>query len=256
MKPGLDKGEVFGVHPLAPEIRRLEIFLRAVAEEALDVLADEGRREVAMGLEAVDDGRGAFKQAVESLPRVRFGLLGRFAGVDIAPRTHHLEGLAVGVSHEGLLVVHPAIRAVLAPEAVFAGVPPFGEEAAHFRLDPREVVGMDMAAPEIGVVEIVLRGVAEEPGDVLADIGRRKIALGLEAVDDGGRGIEQARKPRARRSPGPGFGGGLLGLASGGGHGRGRVARCGIPDGRPIFSVPLAPVNWIAQGGPGRAKQA
>src|SRR5262245_37057697 len=98
--------------------------------------------------------------------RVRFGLLGRFAGVDIAPRTNHLDGLAVSVSHEVLLVVHPAIRAVLAPDAIFAGVPALGEEAAHFRFNPRKVVGMDVAAPEIRVVELFLRRIAKKPGDV------------------------------------------------------------------------------------------
>jgi hypothetical protein len=72
-------------------------------------------------------------------------------------------------------------------------VPALGEEAAHFRFDPRKVVGMDVAAPEIRVVEIFLRRIAEKPGDVVADISRRKVALGLEAVDDGGGRIEQPR---------------------------------------------------------------
>ena len=77
---------------------------------------------------------------------------------------------------------------------------------------------MYMAPPKIRIVEIFFRGIAEKPDDVVADIGRRKIALGLEAVDDGGGCIEQPRKPRFRRSFGPGFGGGRLGSASGGGH--------------------------------------
>src|SRR5262245_11325444 len=58
-------GEIFGMDPLAPEIRRLEIFFRAVAKQALDILTDKGRREIAVRLEAVDHGGGAFEQTVD-----------------------------------------------------------------------------------------------------------------------------------------------------------------------------------------------
>ena len=59
---GLDGREVLGVDVVAPEVGVLQIFLRAIAEQPLDVLADEGRRVVAARLEAVDHGRRAFEQ--------------------------------------------------------------------------------------------------------------------------------------------------------------------------------------------------
>ena len=50
----------------APEVGVLEIFVGAVAEQALDVLADEGRRIVAACLEAVDDRGRAFEKQCEA----------------------------------------------------------------------------------------------------------------------------------------------------------------------------------------------
>ena len=65
------------------------------------------------------------------------------------------------------------------------------EQRAHLGFDARQIVGMHTLAPEIGVVEIFARRIAEQPRDVVADKGRSEIALGLEAIDDRGRGIEQ-----------------------------------------------------------------
>jgi hypothetical protein len=49
---------------------------------------------------------------------------------------------------------------------------------------------MHALAPELGIVEIFAGGIAEQPCDVVADEGRRELALGLETIDHRRRGIE------------------------------------------------------------------
>jgi hypothetical protein len=59
----LEKDRLFSLHALdvvgmdarTPEVGVLQIFVGAIAEQAFDVLADEGRRVIAGRLEAVDD---------------------------------------------------------------------------------------------------------------------------------------------------------------------------------------------------------
>src|SRR4051812_19605030 len=66
---GQDAGKVVGVDPLQPEARALEIVPRLVAEQPRDVLADKRRRVVALGLEAVEHGRGGGQDVGQ--PRLR-----------------------------------------------------------------------------------------------------------------------------------------------------------------------------------------
>lgn len=180
---GLDRLDVVGMHAGAPELRILQIFVRAVAEEALDVLADEGRRVIAARLEAVDHGRRALEQEREPLARSILCPFGRLTRADVAPRAHDFGWLTLLVADEMLLVIHPAKGAVLAPEAIFDRVGAFLEQIVHLGLDPLEVVGVNVLAPEVRIVEIFAWGIAEEPRDVVADGRRGEIAFGLEAVD-------------------------------------------------------------------------
>jgi len=53
-------------------------------------------------------------------------------------------------------------------------------------------------APEIGILEIFARGIAEQPRDVLAHKQWREIIPGLEAVDHRRGGVEQACKLHLR----------------------------------------------------------
>ena len=99
-----------------------------------------------------------------------------------------------------LLVVDPAIRAVLAAEAVFERVLACIEKLCDLSLDPRKVVGMNVLAPEIRIAEIFRRCVAEQAGDVVADKGRGEIVPRLETVDHRWRGIEQPCEPRLGRT--------------------------------------------------------
>ena len=84
-------------------------------------------------------------------------------------------------------------------EAIFDGVVARFEQHVHLGFDARQILGMHPLAPEIRIFEIFGSRVAEQPRDVLADEGRREIALGLEAVDHRGRGIEQPGEPRRGR---------------------------------------------------------
>ena len=64
------------MHAGPPEVGFFRYSSGLVAEHALDVVADEGRREVAACLEAVDHGRRAVQQKVEAGARGVLGLLG------------------------------------------------------------------------------------------------------------------------------------------------------------------------------------
>ena len=111
------------------------------------------------------------------------GLLGRLAGVDVAPRADHLDGTATLVPDEMLLVADPAIGAVLLAEAVLGQVFARSEQLGLLRLDLGKIIGMHMAPPEIGVLHIFLGAVAQHRLDAGADEGRREIAGRGEAVD-------------------------------------------------------------------------
>ena len=114
----------------------------------------------------------------------------------MAPGADNFRRLAGRVADEMLLVIHPAISAVLAPERVFERLLAGLEELADLRLDAGEILGMDMITPEIRIAEILGGLIAEQARDVLADEDRREIVPRLEAVDDRGRGFEQTPEPR------------------------------------------------------------
>lgn len=120
------------------------------------------------------------QQQVEARPRRALGLLGLLARGDIAPRSDDLGGFAIVAALEILLVADPDIFAVLLAEAVLRGMAPSLEQLALLGLDGGQVLGVDVVAPEIGVLQIFLRAVAEQPLDVLADEGRRVVVLRLE----------------------------------------------------------------------------
>ena len=186
------RGLSWGWTRLRPEIRALEVLLAVVAEQVLDVLADEGRGVVAARLEAVDHGRRAGEQVLDPGLGRRHRLLRPLALADVAPRADHLDRLAVLVPDQALLVVHPAVGAVLLEEPVLDGVAALPEQLDGLGLDRGEVVGVHAAPPEIRVFQIVVRLVAEPILDVLADEGRREVARRLEAVDHRRRGRKQA----------------------------------------------------------------
>ena len=196
---GLHRREVLGMDMRAPEIGMLQVFLRAVAEQPLDVLADESGRVVVLRLKAVDHRRRGLQQGVEPPACRVLALLGRLARADVAPRADHLERRAALVANEVLLVIDPAIGAILAAEAIFERLLTRIEQIGHLGVDALDVIGMDVLVPEPGIAEIFFRRVAEQHPNIVADEGRGEIVAGLEAVDDGGRGGEQARGACLRR---------------------------------------------------------
>ena len=84
-------------------------------------------------------------------------------------------------------------------EAVFGGALAVFEEFGLLGFDRGEIVGVDPLPPEVGVLQVFVGAVAEKPLDVAAHENRRKVVLGLEAVDHGRRGIEQPGEPFLHR---------------------------------------------------------
>src|SRR6516164_7232138 len=104
---GLDAREVVGMHAHTPEIRIVEILAGQIAEQAPDVVADEGRREIVLSLEAVDHGRGSAEQArklylyrgLGEMLVLYFFLLARCFGQDTLYDVGLFSGLGTGFQH-------------------------------------------------------------------------------------------------------------------------------------------------------------
>jgi hypothetical protein len=92
--------------------------------------------------------------------------------------------LAVDVSDQMLLIVDPAIGAVLAAKAILHRVDSVLEEPRNGILDSGQIVGVDMVPPEGWVLQVFRWRIAEYVDDIVADKGRSEIVGGLEAVDD------------------------------------------------------------------------
>src|SRR5262245_36948926 len=165
----LDPRQIFGVDVAAPEVRAVEIVALLEAQPVRDVLADEGRSKIPRCLEAVDHRRRGGEQLLDMGTGRSDGLLGRLALGDVAPGADHLVRFAALVTDEAQLVADPAIVAVLLQEPVLESVMAGREELAELALDPRQVVGMDAAAPKIRAVEIVTLLIPQPDLDVLAD---------------------------------------------------------------------------------------
>lgn len=69
--------------------------------------------------------------------------------------------VAIVAAQEILLVADPDISPVPLAEAVLGGVPALLEQLALLGFDGREVVGMNVVTPEIGMFQIFLRAIAE-----------------------------------------------------------------------------------------------
>ena len=93
-----------------------------------------------------------------------------------------------------LLVAEPAIAAVDIAEAVFGGMAVLLEQLHLFGFNVRKILRVHALAPEVRILEVFVRAIADQTLDILADEGRRVVAARLEAVDYGRRGFEQKRK--------------------------------------------------------------
>ena len=179
----LDPWQIVGMHVDPPEIGTFQIFLGRVAEEPLNVRADEGRREIAGCGKAVNHHRRHIEQQIEAFTDRRLRKLGFFALGNVCPRAGNLEGFASLVAHHLLPVMHPEIRAVGPADAVLDRTGVVDEHLADPNVDGLDVVRVNQAAPEIGVREIFAGRAAEQPLDTVADEGRRVIAFRRAAID-------------------------------------------------------------------------
>src|SRR5690349_7919423 len=159
---GLDSLDIVGMDAGAPELGIFQIFLRAITEQPLDVLADEGRGVVVLGLEGIDHRRRRLEQDREPVAGVILGRLSRLARGNVAPRADDFGGLARLVADEVLIVVHPAIGAILAAEAIFDRLPVSLKEGSNLGLDARKVLGVNPFAPEVRIFEIFAGTIAKQ----------------------------------------------------------------------------------------------
>src|SRR5262249_768597 len=125
-------------------------------------------------------------------------LLGRFASVDIAPGSDDLNGVAMLVADQMLLVAYPTIGAVLLAETVFGEMHALSEQLGLLCLDLGQVFWMHMRAPKVRIPEILVRAEAQHVRDIGADESWREIAGCSKAIDDRGRRPEEEGQPRAR----------------------------------------------------------
>ena len=68
------------------------------------------------------------------------------------------------------------------------------------RIDARNVIWVNEAAPQIGTREIFPRRAAEQAADAIADEGGLVVAVDRAAIDHRRRGVQEAREMRVRRS--------------------------------------------------------
>ena len=197
-----DARTVRGMDAALPEVRTVEVFLTVIPEQVLHVPAYERWRVVAGGLEAVDHRRRAGDQVLSAIPGRCCCFFRSLTLGDVAPRADHLDRLAFLVPDEPLFIVHPAVGAVLLEKSVLDRVGTFLEQVDRLGLHRGEVVGMHAAPPEIGVLQILLRLIAQPVLDVLADEGRREIPRRLVAVDHRRRRRQQASDPVLRGDQG------------------------------------------------------
>src|SRR5262249_54165004 len=102
---------------------------------------------------------------------------------DVAPRPDDLQRLTVHTSDQTLSIVHPAIGAIAAAEAVLDRLNSVVKEFSDCLLDAGEIVGMNAITPKVRVLQVLRRRVAKHRANIVTDVGRSKIATGFEAVD-------------------------------------------------------------------------
>src|SRR5262249_42123903 len=107
-----------------PEIGTVEVLLAVVAEQVLDVLADEGGGIVARLLEDVGHGGGASELFLALLPPFLLRSCRPLALAHVARPARRSPQLPIRSADQVLLVVHPAVGAVLLEEPVFRRVAP------------------------------------------------------------------------------------------------------------------------------------
>ena len=120
--------------------------------------------EIAAGAKAVDHRRGGAEQERQSRARLFSRRLGLLALGDVGPRADDLDGLALGVAHHVLPVVHPEIGAVLAADAILDRSLVALEHPIDPGIDARDIVGVNAVPPQIGVLEIFARACSRTAG--------------------------------------------------------------------------------------------
>src|SRR6516162_1373681 len=174
--------------PAAPELGVFEVFARVVAEDVLDVLADDNRRKISGCPVAIDDRGGGREQAHEAILRSYQHFTELLARGDVVPGADDFDWLSGPVADHLQVVADPAIVTVLLAEPVFVGKMAFLKQPRIALLDACQVRRVHAAAPEIWALKIFFTFIAEQFLDVLA-YERWPIVTGCF------KGIDHSRRP-------------------------------------------------------------
>src|SRR5262245_22678891 len=174
--------------PAAPELSAFEVFARVVAENVLDVLADDNRRKISGCPVAIDDRGGGREQADEAILRRNQHFTELLTCGDVVPGADDFDWLSGPVADHLQIVADPAIVAVFLAEPVFVGKMVLFKQPRITLLDTSQVCRMYAAAPEIWALKIFFTFIAEQFLDVLA-YERGPIVTGCF------KGIDHSRRP-------------------------------------------------------------
>src|SRR5215467_5234829 len=140
------------MHPTTPEVWTHKVFFRLIAEQFLDVLADERRFVVAGCFKGIYHRWRSSEQVLDPIVSCRRCFFCLFATGNVAPRTNYFDRLALLITDQALFIVDPTVGSVLFEKAIFDRVTTALVEMARFGFNPSQVIGMHAAAPEIGVL--------------------------------------------------------------------------------------------------------
>src|SRR5262245_6945435 len=147
------------MHAAAPEISVFQVFFRLVPQPVPNIFTNESGSKISSCLVAVDHSGRASQQLSHAGMKRRVGLLGGFAHRDVAPGPDDLQRLTVHTSDQTLSIVHPAIGAIAAAEAVLDRLNSVVKEFSDCLLDAGEIVGMNAITPKVRVLQVLCRRV-------------------------------------------------------------------------------------------------
>ena len=186
---------------LLPELGVVDVLLRGVAEDRLDLRAHVGRRHVLVRDVDVDDRRDLLHQrAVLRLGLVELGLrLHQLRDVEHDPQPVQWAPVVVGDQDRLLTDPHdPPVAMdgpVLRPERL-AG----GHRALALEVDAIEIGGMDRVGPRVRTAQELLASDPEQVRDARAHVDHRLVLGDPVDVEHGRQSIDDASIPELELS--------------------------------------------------------
>src|SRR5689334_11848151 len=136
---------IVGVQMFAPTLWIGRHFLRRIAHDRAQVLADEGAGEIPRSFGRVDDRRTYGEQVLQSLPYVAQFRLGRLALGYVGPSADQLQRVAGFVFDKPECVLNPNVMTIAVAEAIFDRATTPLDQGPHLVEDSRRILGMKIA---------------------------------------------------------------------------------------------------------------